>query len=93
MRRRIGWLTVLLLAGLALCPERVRRDEIKDDPPPAEPELRGLYLCEDMHQRTDHGAVGYPERASAEKGKRLIQAAIDRTVEVVQALLKRPLPK
>ena len=58
-----------------------------------EPELRGLYVCEDMHQRTDHGAVGYPERASAEKGKRLIQAAVDRTVEVVQALLKRPLPR
>src|SRR4051794_33767110 len=43
---------------LALRPELVRRDEIKDDPPPAEPELRGLYVCEDMHQRTDHGAVG-----------------------------------
>jgi creatinine amidohydrolase len=78
---------------LALRPELVRRDEIKDDPPPAEPELRGLYLCEDMRQRTDHGAVGYPERASAEKGKRLLQAAIDRTVEVVEALLKRALPQ
>jgi creatinine amidohydrolase len=77
---------------LALRPELVRREEVKDDPPPSEPELRGLYLCEDMHQRTDHGAVGYPERASAEKGRAMIQAAIERTVEVVQALLKRPLP-
>ncbi len=77
---------------LALRPELVRRDEIKDDPPPSEPALRGLYLCEDMRQRTDHGAVGYPERAGAEKGRALIQAAIERTVEVVEALLKRPLP-
>jgi creatinine amidohydrolase len=78
---------------LALRPELVRRDEIKDDPPPAEPALRGLYLCEDMYQRTDHGAVGYPERASAEKGRACIKAAVERTVEVVQALLQRPLPK
>src|SRR5205807_271567 len=54
---------------LALQPELVRREEIKDDPPPAEPALRGLYVAEDMKQRTDHGAVGYPALASAEKGR------------------------
>ncbi|MCC6417727.1 MAG: creatininase family protein [Gemmataceae bacterium] len=78
---------------LALRPELVRREEIRDDPPPSEPALRGLYICEDMHQRTDHGAVGYPERASAEKGRACLKAAIDRTGEVVQALLQRPLPQ
>jgi creatinine amidohydrolase len=78
---------------LALRPDLVRRDEIKDDPPPSEPALRGLYLAEDMRQRTDHGAVGYPERASADKGRALIQAAVERTVEVAGALLKRPLPR
>jgi creatinine amidohydrolase len=77
---------------LALRPDLVRRDEIKDDPPPAELALRGLYVCEDMKQRTHHGAVGYPERASAEKGKRFLNAAIDRTAEVVQALLQRHVP-
>lgn len=77
---------------LALRPELVRREEIRDDPPPSEPELRGLYLAEDFKQRTDHGAVGYPERATAEKGRKFLQAAIERTVEVVQALLKRKLP-
>ncbi len=77
---------------LALRPELVRREEIKDDPPKAEPALRGLYVAEDMKQRTDHGAVGYPERASAEKGRAFLAAAIERSVEVVQALLKRPLP-
>jgi creatinine amidohydrolase len=77
---------------LALRPELVRKQEIKDDPPPSEPALRGLYLAEDMKQRTHQGAVGYPERADADKGRACLQAAVDRTVEVVQALLNRALP-
>ncbi len=77
---------------LALRPDLVRRDQVRDDPPREDPVLRGLYLCEDMKQRTDHGAVGYPERATAEKGRAFLAAAVQRTVEIVQALLKRPLP-
>lgn len=77
---------------LALRPDLVRRDQIRDDPPRDDPALRGLYLAEDMKQRTDHGAVGYPELATAEKGLAFLAAAVERTVEVVQALLKRPLP-
>jgi creatinine amidohydrolase/Fe(II)-dependent formamide hydrolase-like protein len=46
-----------------------------------------------MRQRTDHGAVGYCELASADKGHKMIAAAAARVVEVVQALLKKPLPK
>jgi creatinine amidohydrolase len=78
---------------MALRPELVRKEAIKDDPAPNEPALRGLYIAEDMHQRTQRGAVGHPELASAEKGRKCISAAIDRTVEVIQALLARPLPK
>jgi creatinine amidohydrolase len=77
---------------LALRPDLVRRDQIKDDPPKENTALRGLYVAEDMHQRTDHGAVGFPELATAEKGRAFLKAAVDRTVEVVQTLLKRPLP-
>ncbi|HEY7425998.1 MAG TPA: creatininase family protein [Gemmataceae bacterium] len=77
---------------LALRPELVRRDAIRDDPPRDEPALRGLFLADDMWQKTDHGCAGYPERASAEKGRAVLAVAIERTVEVVQALLKRPLP-
>jgi creatinine amidohydrolase len=77
---------------MALRPELVRREEIKNDPPPTEPALRGLYISEDMKQRTQRGAVGYPELATAEKGRKFLNAAIERTAEVVQALLKRPLP-
>jgi creatinine amidohydrolase len=78
---------------LALRPELVRREQIADDPPRDDPALRGLYLAEDMRQRTDHGCVGYPERATAEKGRAFLSAAVTRAVEVVQALLKRPLPR
>lgn len=77
---------------MALRPELVRKELIKDDPPPAEPALRGLYVAEDMKQRTDHGAVGYPELASAAKGRKFLDAAIGRTAEVVEALLQRRLP-
>src|SRR5262245_38747063 len=77
---------------MALRPDLVRRDEVRDDPPNDDPALRGLFLAEDMHQRTDHGAVGYPERASAEKGQAILTAAVNRTAEVVAALLRRSLP-
>lgn len=77
---------------MALRPDLVRREAIKDDPPNDVPALRGLFVSEDMKQRTDHGCVGYPEQASAEKGRACLNAAIQRTAEVVQALLARPLP-
>jgi creatinine amidohydrolase len=78
---------------LALRPDLVRRTEILDDPPKDDPVLRGLYLAEDMRQRTDHGAVGYPQLATAEKGMAFLSAAIERTAEVVRRLLERPLPR
>src|SRR5207247_1305709 len=73
---------------LALRPDLVRREEIKDDPPQGEEAtLRGLYIAQDMKQRTDHGAVGYPEQASAEQGRACLKVAIERTAEVIQGLL------
>jgi creatinine amidohydrolase len=77
---------------LALRPDLVRKDQIADDPPQDDPVLRGLSLIQDMFQRTDHGCVGYPQLASAEKGRTFLNAAVDRTVEVVEALLARGLP-
>jgi creatinine amidohydrolase len=77
---------------LALRPDLVRRGEVRDDPPRDDAVLRGLFLADDMRQRTDHGAVGYPERASADKGRACLDTAVGRTVEVVQGLLRRPLP-
>jgi len=77
---------------MALRPDLVRREEIRDDPPNDNPILRGLFLADDMKQRTQRGAVGFPEKATAEKGQALLTAAIARTAEVVTALLARPLP-
>lgn len=77
---------------LALRPELVRTKEIRDDPPRDDSALRGLFLADDMYQKTDHGAVGYPSLASAEKGRAFLAAAVERTAEVVQALLSRPVP-
>lgn len=76
---------------MALRPELVRRDQVKDDPATDDPALRGLYLADDMRQRTDHGAVGFPELANAEKGRRFLAAAIERTADAVQALLRKDL--
>jgi len=77
---------------MALRPDLVRVDQIKNDIRPADPVLRGLYIAEDMKQSTTQGAVGYPELATAEKGRKMIDAAATRVGEVVQALLARALP-
>ena len=78
---------------MALRPELVRAAEVSDDPPLDEPALAGVYTAEDMKQRTHHGAVGYPQIASAAKGQAFLAAAIDRATEVAKALLERsPLP-
>lgn len=77
---------------MALRPDLVRKDQIRNDLETIDPALRGLYLTDDMRQRTDHGAVGYCELATPEKGRKMIDAAAARVAEVVQALLKRKRP-
>ena len=77
---------------MALRPELVHDAEIENDPPEDSPALRGLFMADDMKQKTDHGAAGFPEQASPEKGRAMLDAAIDRVAEVVQALLVRSLP-
>lgn len=77
---------------MALRPDLVRKDQIRNDLETTDPALRGLYLADDMRQRTDHGAVGYCELATPEKGRKMIDAAASRVAEVVQALLTRKRP-
>jgi len=78
---------------MALRPELVRKEELKnDDTRYDDPALRGLYVAEDMSQCTQQGSVGYSELATPEKGRAFLNAAIARTFEVVQGLLRRPLP-
>ena len=63
---------------MALRPELVRREQIKNDPPNDDPVLRGLYLAEDMKQRTDHGASAILRVAPREKGRKRFLDAADR---------------
>jgi creatinine amidohydrolase len=78
---------------LYLRPELVHKELIADDPPADEPALRGLFLADDMRQKTDHGCSGFPEKATAAKGLACLSAAIDCTAAVVRALLARPRPR
>jgi creatinine amidohydrolase len=76
-----------------LRPDLVRPREIADDPESLPDALRGLYIAKDMGQRTDHGAVGYPELATPEKGAQFLAAIVDRVVEVITCLLEQPIPQ
>ncbi len=79
---------------MALRPELVRKDQCRnDDSRYFDPALRGLYVAEDMSQCTQWGSVGYSELASPEKGRTVLNVAIKRVVEVIEALLVRPLPE
>lgn len=53
----------------------------------------GLMICRDMAQRTENGATGRPDLASAEKGARMFEAIVSRVVEVVRKYLGETLPE
>ncbi len=57
-----------------LRPELVRKDLILDDPDPDAGTLGSLTWARDFGRRTDHGAVGYPEAANADRGRRMLEA-------------------
>ena len=77
---------------LALRPDLVRREQLRDDPPRDDPALRGLYLAEDMYQRTDHGAVGFPQLATAAQGRLFLNAAIDARSKLCKRCSPGPCP-
>jgi creatinine amidohydrolase len=77
---------------LHLRPDLVRRDYIADDPDDTPANLRGTFWARDFERRTDHGAVGYPEQADAERGRLMLEAAIGRVAAVAGSVLSLPLP-
>jgi creatinine amidohydrolase len=83
---------------LALRPELVHPQEFKNDETESTQfaqlgdSLRGLYIARDMSQNTLQGSVGYSELATPEKGERFLNAAVARTCEIIQSLLRCPLP-
>ena len=44
-------------------------------------------------KKTDHGVVGYPESADAERGGRILAAIVGRVGEVARGVLDLPLPE
>jgi len=72
---------------MAIRPDLVHTDLIRDDPCPDPAGLNGLFWARDFKRRTDHGAVGYPEYASPESGRKMLDAVVDRVSGLAQSLL------
>jgi creatinine amidohydrolase len=78
---------------LHLRPDLVRRDLIRDDPATTPATLAGLTWARDFGRKTDHGVVGHPESADAERGGRMLTAIVARVAEVARGVLELPLPE
>lgn len=77
---------------LAVRPELVRRDLVRDDPDDTPTGLKGLFWARDFARRTHHGAVGHPEFADAERGRQMLEAVVARVRAVAEQVLALPLP-
>ncbi len=72
---------------MSLRPDLVRVGLIADDPDETPAALKGLFWARDFARRTDHGAVGYPEFADPERGRRMIDAIVANVATYVRAIL------
>lgn len=70
---------------LHLKPELVRKNRIRDDGMRPEPAIPGLIL--NFDELSDEGSVGFATHATAEKGKRLFDAAVEACQVHVKQLL------
>lgn len=68
---------------LYVAPDRVRLEEAYDDGLTPEPPVRGLV--EPFDAITERGAFGYPTHATAEKGRRIFEAAVEGIVGELEA--------
>jgi creatinine amidohydrolase len=67
-----------------LHPGLVRQDKLRDDGLKADPPIEGLVLHFD--ELTEEGSYGYATQATAEKGRRLFEAAVEGAVREIGAL-------
>lgn len=72
-----------------LRPELVRESLIENFIDYAPDVVDGVYLCNDMYQRTQKGATGRPDLASAEKGERMFSAIVTRVTDVLQGIIAK----
>jgi creatinine amidohydrolase len=76
---------------LSLRPDLVHKDLIQDDPDPTPAGLQGVYWARDFGRRTDHGAVGHPASANADRGRRMLEAVVRCVTAAAENVLKLPL--
>jgi len=76
---------------MALRPELVCTEEILDDPDLTPASVKSIFWARDFGRRTHHGAVGYPSFATAEKGRKMIDAAVAAVSKVSQGILELPI--
>jgi len=74
-----------------LRPDLVKTAEILDDPDTTPASLGSLFWARDFGRRTDHGAVGFPEKAAADRGGKMLEAIIRKLAETSLAVLELPL--
>ena len=76
-----------------LRPDLVRVDRIADDPDTTPDALRGLSWARDFGRKTDHGVVGHPESADADRGRLMLEAVVGAVGAIADAILIQPLEK
>ena len=76
-----------------LRPELVDMEKVASAGPWLPDQVQGMFVCRDMHQRTQEGATGRADLASAKKGAALFDAVVDGVSRAVQTMLAEPLPE
>jgi creatinine amidohydrolase len=76
---------------LHLRPDLVRKELIADDPDPTPAPLKSITWARDFGRRTDHGAVGHPEMADADRGRLMLEAITRKVAAVAEEVLRLPL--
>ncbi|MCP8304105.1 MAG: creatininase family protein [archaeon] len=77
---------------LTICPEKVRTDRCVDESPKFRPHLtleaveEGFSFAWRMKEVSDSGVIGAPTKASAEKGKLLLEDLVERIAVIVEDL-------
>jgi creatinine amidohydrolase len=71
---------------LALHPDKVRLDRLRDDPMTLPEALRKASVVYNFDEATESGQIGYATCASAETGRALFQAIVRKTVAALEAL-------
>jgi len=75
-----------------LRPELVDTDRVAHAGDWLPDQVQGMFVCRDMLQRTQAGATGRADLASAQKGAVLFEAAVRGVERFVQTVLAEPLP-